>query len=795
MQRFHMHTTALGLLPMLALAWGCSREAPGPPPAQPAPAPPPAAPAPLPSPVDEAAALLEQPITGAAVSATLLARAEALAVWAADHVDHADVVRARRVAARLLLSATAAEAGDADAARLRTIAELTEGDPEASAVRAVALAMLHADSDAKGIEVDRAAAIALARGTTLEGLALRAAWLKRLERALALLQDTAPELAAGAAIPAAGRLLCPRCADTHHVTPDQVSRLLLDPRNAGGVVCKEALAAAGAAETPEQEIAALALCDELQLADPAGEPLNLWSTNAIAIAIARMADELSAAPLGEAALAPVVKVRAAAVRARLDGTLLLPVPWLAVPLDAEALAAPARPFGAIDGLGPGGLGEAWPALPVLLLGPDGLRAGLRASVGGADGGLASLAGGLRFPASGVQVLPGAALAEAQADEETGAIEAVSASATQLREAVDELARRLGFAEEALAPAGATALLVLDAGAAAEATIKVIDALTAAGFAHLRVAKTATAGRVLPLLTRDAPAPVVEALAVGFERPVVAVVAADHVDVWEPAKPASPAPEGKDPGATPAGASPAYRGERMVRLRVPVVDGRLDAKTLAVVDGAIQWFRSGSGAGPLVEVIADEGARAADVVRVARTFQERPGQALADPQTIWPGTRCGGPGYAELRKSPSGCATGVAVAFSRRAPPSSRGLRDKPSRAVKGAPKPTPEPKPEPPAAGFCDKADLRLQRGKAKRDFRFCFEREAQQNSAFRGGNVTLLFTIGTDGGVSGASASSSAVKSSSVKDCLVKAVKRIRFKKPEGGVCRIRWPTTFTYE
>ena len=99
--------------------------------------------------------------------------------------------------------------------------------------------------------------------------------------------------------------------------------------------------------------------------------------------------------------------------------------------------------------------------------------------------------------------------------------------------------------------------------------------------------------------------------------------------------------------------------------------------------------------------------------------------------------------------------------------------------------------PAPSGDAFCDKKDIRVAMNRAKGSFRFCYQRELQNDSELAG-RVVLRFTIGTDGRPKGPSIASSTLKNKAAHACLLKTVNRMTFKPPKGGVCPVRWPFTF---
>jgi hypothetical protein len=48
------------------------------------------------------------------------------------------------------------------------------------------------------------------------------------------------------------------------------------------------------------------------------------------------------------------------------------------------------------------------------------------------------------------------------------------------------------------------------------------------------------------------------------------------------------------------------------------------------------------------------------------------------------------------------------------------------------------------------------------------------------------------DGSVDGVTAEANSLNDSATTNCIFRALRRMRFQKPEGGICVIRWPFVF---
>ncbi|MFT5430954.1 MAG: hypothetical protein ACI9OJ_001633 [Myxococcota bacterium] len=93
--------------------------------------------------------------------------------------------------------------------------------------------------------------------------------------------------------------------------------------------------------------------------------------------------------------------------------------------------------------------------------------------------------------------------------------------------------------------------------------------------------------------------------------------------------------------------------------------------------------------------------------------------------------------------------------------------------------------------GFCKKGDIaRVVRRRAN-SIRACYERRLQVKAGLQG-KLTVRWTIGMNGSVTGASSASNTLGDSAVTSCILRVVRRMRFTKPEGGVCIVQWPFVF---
>lgn len=93
---------------------------------------------------------------------------------------------------------------------------------------------------------------------------------------------------------------------------------------------------------------------------------------------------------------------------------------------------------------------------------------------------------------------------------------------------------------------------------------------------------------------------------------------------------------------------------------------------------------------------------------------------------------------------------------------------------------------------FCDKANIRNVVSSKSNAIKYCFEKELQMNPDLAG-KITAQWRVGLDGKVMGASIASSSMNNSSVEGCITRVIERMRFEKPDGGICIINYPFVFS--
>lgn len=91
----------------------------------------------------------------------------------------------------------------------------------------------------------------------------------------------------------------------------------------------------------------------------------------------------------------------------------------------------------------------------------------------------------------------------------------------------------------------------------------------------------------------------------------------------------------------------------------------------------------------------------------------------------------------------------------------------------------------------CDAGDLRRTVRRRAGAIRACYEGRLQ--AGFNGtGRLTARWTIGLDGKVASAAMQPGGLQDDRLRSCVLRAIRRMRFAKPEGAVCVVKWPFLF---
>ncbi len=98
----------------------------------------------------------------------------------------------------------------------------------------------------------------------------------------------------------------------------------------------------------------------------------------------------------------------------------------------------------------------------------------------------------------------------------------------------------------------------------------------------------------------------------------------------------------------------------------------------------------------------------------------------------------------------------------------------------------------PQVGNFCDAGNIRRVVSGRSNAIRACFERELQTNPSLSG-QITAQWRIGLDGSVDNAMVANSTMNNRDVEGCIIRVIQRMRFEKPDGGICVISYPFVFS--
>ncbi|MEE2779264.1 MAG: AgmX/PglI C-terminal domain-containing protein [Myxococcota bacterium] len=93
--------------------------------------------------------------------------------------------------------------------------------------------------------------------------------------------------------------------------------------------------------------------------------------------------------------------------------------------------------------------------------------------------------------------------------------------------------------------------------------------------------------------------------------------------------------------------------------------------------------------------------------------------------------------------------------------------------------------------GFCKKGNIKSVVKRRAGAIRACYESRLQLNPKLSG-KLTARWTISIEGKVSGVAVTQNSVKDGKVTNCVLRVLRRMRFQKPEGGICVVQWPFVF---
>ncbi len=92
----------------------------------------------------------------------------------------------------------------------------------------------------------------------------------------------------------------------------------------------------------------------------------------------------------------------------------------------------------------------------------------------------------------------------------------------------------------------------------------------------------------------------------------------------------------------------------------------------------------------------------------------------------------------------------------------------------------------------CKQSDIMRVVRRRGSSFRMCYESRLSSGLT-RSGRVTARWTIGLDGRVSTAAITTDGVGDARLKSCLLHTIRRMKFTKPAGATCVVKWPFVFS--
>ena len=93
--------------------------------------------------------------------------------------------------------------------------------------------------------------------------------------------------------------------------------------------------------------------------------------------------------------------------------------------------------------------------------------------------------------------------------------------------------------------------------------------------------------------------------------------------------------------------------------------------------------------------------------------------------------------------------------------------------------------------GFCAKGHIKSVVRRRAGAIRACYEKRLQLKPNLKG-KLQVRWTIALDGKTTSVSVTSNTLGDSKVSNCVARVLRRMRFRKPEGGICVVQWPFVF---
>lgn len=396
-------------------------------------------------------------------------------------------------------------------------------------------------------------------------------------------------------------------------------------------------------------------------------------------------------------------------------------------------------------------------LLVLSLDAEGVKAGVRPTFGWNGGKVDELSAVPGFPgAVAVPVKDLESLPQASLDAGKTVLAKALAVAESLEPSAFSTGAGTGLLSADRGDRGRPALILAAGDRPAIHLQKALVAAEAAGLVDLRLLPPGPMGRSLPVFLRT------PRTLPGADIPkgprVLVVVTPDGADIHPPAKAVLPV------AGWPEGVQAAADGKKLYKLSVGWTAERGFGGRVGEAIGAI---RAKVPTAPLVDVIIrSKDVTVTETLDIAAEVLGSPGARFDLLSVYFPGVSCAQGGA---------CPSAVPILFSDAPAP-----RAAKPQAVMAETRPS----------GFCEKGAVqRVVMGRSGA-YRACFEAELQRYGSLAG-RLELRFTIEPDGSVTGVTPTMNELNKS-VEACIVRQVSQLKFPKPDGGVCIIRWPFRF---
>ncbi|NOZ01627.1 MAG: AgmX/PglI C-terminal domain-containing protein, partial [Deltaproteobacteria bacterium] len=307
--------------------------------------------------------------------------------------------------------------------------------------------------------------------------------------------------------------------------------------------------------------------------------------------------------------------------------------------------------------------------------------------------------------------------------------------------------------------GRSILVAIDDAVDSKAMARMLALVTQSGFTDLRIVQPGQPGVVLPVFFKRIPK-VPEVKPPAGRRPLL-VLTGNSAEIYPPAKKGGWKLSSR---GWPDGTRVVNDRKRFFKLVVPWTK---EMGFQSAVKASLTLMCEKVRCGPVVNVVVrTRDTPAMVVVDACAEIEAVEGPAFEGLATYFPGAACSEGGS---------CPAKIPVLFASTRVP-------KPAKAeveVK-----------ETRQAGFCEKgAVARVMRGRSGA-YRACYEMQLQRHPELSG-RIQIRFTIEPNGSVSGVKTIRNELNAK-VASCIVKQVSTLKFPKPDGGVCVIRWPFKF---